>query len=69
MGVGGGMAAVILFSFYYQQPLGLAITIATLLAGLVCTCRLLLGDHSGKEIYTGLFTGIGCQLAAYFFVM
>jgi hypothetical protein len=32
MGAGGGMMAIILFSFYYQQPLGLPITIATLLA-------------------------------------
>ncbi len=69
MGAGGGMTAIVLFSFYYQQPLGLPITIATLLAGLVCTCRLLLGEHNNKEVYTGLFTGVLCQIGAYFFVM
>lgn len=69
MGVGGGMAAIILFSFFYQQPLGLAITIATLLAGIVCTSRLILGDHNNKEIYAGLAVGILCQVGAYYFIM
>lgn len=69
MGVGGAMAAVILFSFYYRYPLGFAISMATLLTGVVCTCRLLVSDHTNQDVYTGLLVGIGCQLGAYYFAM
>jgi hypothetical protein len=68
MGVGGAMAAIILFAFYYQMPLGVSMSIATLIAGVVCTSRLLVSDHTNKEIYAGLFVGIGSQLIAYFFI-
>ncbi len=69
MGVGGAMAAIILFAMHYQMPLGVSISAATLIAGIVCTSRFLVSDHTNKEIYTGLFVGIGCQMAAYYFVM
>jgi hypothetical protein len=69
MGVGGAMAAVILFAMYYQLPLGISMSVVTLLAGVVCTSRFLVSDHTNKEIYTGLFVGIFCQAVAYYFVM
>lgn len=37
-------------------------SIAVLIAGLVCTARLIVSDHSPKEIYTGLFIGAAAQL-------
>lgn len=69
MGVGGAMAAIILFAMYYQVPLGVSISIATLITGIVCTSRFLASDHTNKEVYAGLFVGILCQLVAYYFVM
>ncbi len=69
MGVGGALAAIILFAMYYQSPLGVSMSVAALLTGIVCTSRFLVSDHTNKEVYTGLFVGIGCQLAAYYFVM
>jgi len=69
IGVGGAMTAIILFAMYYQMPLGVSMSVATLIAGIVCTSRFLVSDHTNKEIYTGLFAGIGCQLIAYYFVM
>ena len=69
MGVGGAMAAVILFAMYYQISLGISISAVTLITGIVCTSRLLVSDHTSKEIYAGLFVGIGCQMAAYYFIM
>ena len=69
MGVGGGMMAVYLFAFYYQMPLGISMSEATLITGLVCTSRFLVSDHTSKEIYAGLFVGGICQLIAFFFVM
>jgi hypothetical protein len=69
MGAGGAMAAVILFAMYYSAPIGLPISVATIGAGLVCTSRLIVSDHTTKEIYVGLFVGIACQLTAYLVVM
>ncbi len=38
--------------------------IAILIAGLVCTSRLLVSNHTNREIYMGLLFGMLCQLAA-----
>ena len=48
------------FSFY--------LSIAVLIAGIVCTSRLIVSDHSQKEIYYGFLIGILSQLAAHYFV-
>lgn len=68
MGAGGAMAAVILFAMHYQMPLGAAISVVTLLTGIVCTARFLVSDHTAKEVYSGLLVGAFCQVAAYWFV-
>lgn len=39
-------------------------SVAVFIAGLVCTARLVISDHSQKEIYTGLFVGAFSQLVA-----
>jgi hypothetical protein len=69
MGVGGLAAAVVLASFFYETANGIPISIALVITGLVCTARIVVSDHSLKEIYTGLFVGIACQLIAYMVVM
>lgn len=69
IGVGGAMAAIILFAMYYRLPLGVSMSIATMIAGIVCTARFLVSDHTGREVYSGLLVGIGCQCVAYYFVM
>lgn len=38
--------------------------IAVLITGIVCTSRLLVSNHSQKEIYSGLLVGLLCQFAA-----
>jgi len=48
------------FSFY--------LSIAVLIAGIVCTSRLIVSDHSQKEIYYGFLIGILSQLAAHYSV-
>ncbi|MEP7255755.1 MAG: hypothetical protein ABI666_08250 [Ferruginibacter sp.] len=40
------------------------LSIALLITGLVCTSRLLVSDHSQKEIYFGFLVGLLCQFAA-----
>lgn len=69
MGAGGLAAALILTSFQYQNTDGIAISIALLVAGFISTARLILKEHSFKEVYTGLAAGAICQLLSYYFVM
>ena len=69
MGIGGALAAIILFALYYGMPLGVSMSATALITGMVCTSRFLVSDHTSPEIYSGLLVGIGCQLGAYWFVM
>lgn len=66
MGVLMTIALIMGFSTY--QNYGPFIAIAFLVAGLVCTARLVLSGHTAKEIYVGLACGILAQVVAYFFV-
>lgn len=60
-----GMGGLIgLFLVIMQQNTMLMtwpLSLAFLLAGLVCTSRLILSDHSNRDIYRGLILGITCQ--------
>lgn len=69
MGVGGFATAVILTSFFYEVANGIPISIALIIAGLVCTARFMVSNHTVKEIYTGLVVGIISQLIAYYVAM
>jgi hypothetical protein len=59
---------VALLAYTDSVSLSLYISVAILIAGIVCTSRLIVSDHSPKEIYFGLFVGVFCQLAAHYFV-
>lgn len=37
---------------------------AVFITGLVCTARLIVSDHTSKEVYTGLLIGVGSMLLA-----
>ena len=55
----GIMAAfVMLLGFSQDVNFGVYISLSILLAGIICTSRLIEGDHTIKEIYWGLFIGI-----------
>jgi hypothetical protein len=62
MGVGGLAMAVCLTVFYYGRYFPLDVMGAILLAGIVCTSRLLVNSHTPKEIYLGLLVGVLSQL-------
>jgi hypothetical protein len=51
------------------SPFTLPFIIAVLITGIVCTSRLIVSDHTPKDIYFGFFFGIICQLAAAAFVL
>ena len=47
---------------------GIYISIAFLIAGITSTARLIVSDHTQKEIYFGFFAGVIAEVIAYFFV-
>lgn len=69
MGIGGAAAAMILTCLLYQSNYGLDIAIITLLAGIICTARLSLSEHSLFEVNLGVFVGAACQLIGYWVMM
>ncbi|MDB5191261.1 MAG: hypothetical protein JWQ96_824 [Segetibacter sp.] len=68
-GVGGAVAFIILLGLTTDEPIGLAISLTTLIGGLVCTSRLIISDHHPMEVYTGVILGAICQLVACYFIM
>lgn len=40
------------------------LSLALLITGLVCTARLIISNHSQKDIYAGLVVGLVCQMVA-----
>jgi hypothetical protein len=55
----GTMAAfVIMLGFSQDISFGIYISLAILLAGIICTSRFIAGDHTPREIYGGLLIGI-----------
>src|SRR6186997_666841 len=59
---------VALLAFSDSSSFSFYLSIAVLIAGIVCTSRLIVSDHSQKEIYYGFLIGIASQLAAHYFV-
>ena len=61
----GGMVGIFIIimnsnSMLMTWPLSLAL----LITGIVCTSRLIVSDHTQKEIYMGLLVGLICQFGA-----
>lgn len=63
------VAFVCIVAFLSQVNFGPYISIALLVAGVVCTARLINSDHHPLEVYFGLFIGIIGQLVAYWFIL
>jgi len=58
MAAGVMMAFVIMLGFSQDISFGIYISLAILLAGIVCTSRFIASDHTPREIYSGLLIGI-----------
>ncbi|MGC4100691.1 hypothetical protein [Ferruginibacter sp.] len=69
MGMGGLVGIFLIIMLYNTMLMTWPLCIAVLIAGIVCTSRLIVSDHSPKEIYWGLFWGLVCQVAAGIFVL
>lgn len=59
---------MMLLAFLLPVAFGFYISIAFLIAGAVCTARLINSDHNPFEVYLGLAIGVLAQFIAYFFV-
>ncbi|HVG40076.1 MAG TPA: hypothetical protein VM888_00595 [Chitinophagaceae bacterium] len=66
--VGVMITYLILIAFTDDASFGVYLSVGLLIAGLVCTARLVTSDHSPAEVYAGLLIGIVAQLVANFFV-
>jgi hypothetical protein len=67
MAVGGLAMFFILFSFTDGFSSGLYLALSLIIAGIVCTSRLIVSDHTPFEIYFGLFVGALAQFIAWQF--
>jgi hypothetical protein len=55
---------ILLLAFRQDISFGVYISVALFIAGLVCTARFIISDHTQKEVYVGLLVGIISQLLA-----
>jgi hypothetical protein len=70
IGVGGllGLMLVVFFTNTFS-PVTLPLVITLLVTGLVCTSRLIVSNHTQKDIYLGLLYGILCQAVGAGFIL
>lgn len=66
--VGGMLMYMLLFSLHDSYGSGLYLSLAFLLAGIVCSARFIVSDHSSFEIYSGLAVGLLGQYIGWIFV-
>lgn len=64
IGVGCAAAFITIVGLQSTFHIGFFIAVATLSAGVVCTARFLVSDHTNKEVYAGLLLGVICQVIA-----
>jgi hypothetical protein len=67
LAMGGLCAFFVIYGLNDPFASGLYLSIAVLITGLVCTSRLILGEHVPFEILSGLLMGILGQLAGWLF--
>jgi hypothetical protein len=69
LGMGGLLGLFLVIMTYNTMLMTWPLCIALLITGLVCTSRLIISNHTPKEVYWGLFFGILCQLTAAVFIL
>jgi len=68
MGVSGLWMAVALVSFYYPINNLPWVTVSLCMAAIVISARMIVSDHTRKELIVGFVIGLGTQLAAFLWV-
>ncbi|MEO6456417.1 MAG: hypothetical protein ABIN97_20240 [Ginsengibacter sp.] len=70
IGAGGllGLMVVILYN-NASSPITLPFALTLLITGIVCTSRMIVSNHTQRDIYLGLLCGIVCQLVGAAFIL
>ncbi|MEJ7587826.1 MAG: hypothetical protein WKI04_09735 [Ferruginibacter sp.] len=63
IGMGGFVGLFLVIMQQNTMLMTWPLSLAVLVAGLVCTSRMIVSNHTPKEIYTGLVLGLVCQFA------
>jgi hypothetical protein len=66
--LGVAISFMLLLALTQSVSFGVYISITLVIAGLVCTARFIVSDHTPKEIYGGLLAGLAALLIATLFV-
>ncbi|RYD77230.1 MAG: hypothetical protein EOP53_13325 [Sphingobacteriales bacterium] len=69
IGVGGVVGLFIIIAGTNTMLMTWPLGIALLVAGLVCSARLLITDHTPKDIYSGLAAGLLAQFVAAYIIL
>ncbi len=69
IGVGGVLGIFILIMKSNTMLMTWPLCIAILVTGLVCSSRLIVSNHTPKDVYMGLLVGLLCQFAAAFVIL
>lgn len=69
LGLGGWLGLFVIIANSNSMLMTWPLSIVILITGLVCTSRLMITDHTQKDIYSGLLTGIITQVIAAFVMM
>lgn len=64
LGCGGLLGIFLIIMNSNSMLMTWPLSIALLITGIACSSRLLISNHSPKEIYSGLLAGLICQFAA-----
>ncbi len=64
IGMGGWLGIFLIIMQSNTMWMAWPLAAVLLIAGIVCTSRLLISDHSPKDIYVGLFVGLTSQFVA-----
>lgn len=66
LGMGGLVSFIAILIFSFDGGSGQYLVMALLIAGIVCSARLILSSHNSFEVYSGLFLGAFAQVIAVF---
>ena len=69
IGCGGMLGIFIIIMKSNSMLMTWPLSLALLITGLVCTSRLIVSNHTQKDIYLGLIIGLVCQFAAAIVIM
>jgi hypothetical protein len=69
IGMGGLLGIFFVIMSQNNMLMTVPLSLALLLTGFVCTSRMIVSDHTPKEIYAGLLLGMVCQLIASIIIL